>query len=87
MSAFLYCNRAEKTVGICLIIDVLYPLMKRPLRIVLCKGSPYSFIDVLGPFQSFCKHEIGIKLDLPTFLLLVILREKTKKYLDLLTFK
>ena len=25
--------------------------MKRPLRIVLCKGSPYNLIDVLGPFS------------------------------------
>ena len=35
--------------------------MKRPLRIVLCKESPHSLIDVLGPFSvslqpgNFCK--------------------------------
>ena len=38
---------------ICLKIDVvwLFRKVKRQLRIVLCKESPYSLIDVLGPFS------------------------------------
>ena len=39
--------------GICLKTDVVLVLreMKRLLRIVLCKESPYNLINVLGPFS------------------------------------
>ena len=37
--------------------------MKHPLRIALCKESPYNLINILGPFHSFCKHEILIKVE------------------------
>ena len=36
--------------------------MKCPLRIALCKKSPYNLINVLGLFQSFCNHGIFIML-------------------------
>ena len=42
-----------KIFSICLRTDVVLLLrdMNRPLRIVLCKESPYNLINVLGPFS------------------------------------
>ena len=39
--------------SICLKTDVVSPLreVKRPLRIVLCKESPYNLFYVLGDFS------------------------------------
>ena len=47
----------------------------------------YKLIDVLGHFQSFCNHEIFVKLNLPLFVVLVGQREKSQKYFDLSAFK
>ena len=62
-----------KILSICLRTYVLQLLrflrgVKGPLPFVLCEESPYDLIDVVGPFQSFCKHEIFTKLNLPSFL-------------------
>ena len=50
------------------------------------RGVIYELIDVLGHFQSFCNHELFVKLNLPVFLVLVGQREKSQKYFDLLAF-
>ena len=55
---------------------------------VLCEESPYDLINDLGPFyfQSFCNHEIFIKLNSPLLLVLARQREKLQKHFDLLDF-
>ena len=57
--------------------------MKRSLRIVLCTGNPHNLINVLGPFQPLCNHEIFIKFNLPIHLVLGRQQEKSQKYFDL----
>ena len=42
----------------------------------------YALIDVLGMFQSFCNHEIFVKLNLPIFIALIGQREKSQKYFN-----
>ena len=56
--------------------------MKRPLCIVLCKDCPYDLINILDPIQSFCKHEIVVKLNLHIFLVPVTQQENSQKYFD-----
>ena len=60
--------------------------MKRPLRIVLCKESPYYVINVLVLFSVICNHEIFITLNLPILLVLVRQREKSQIYFSLSAF-
>ena len=43
-----------------------------------------NMINALGPFQPFRNHKIFVKLNLPTFPVLVRRREKSQKYFDLL---
>ena len=38
----------------------------------------YELIDVSAIFQSFCNHEIFVKLSLPIFVVLVGQREKSQ---------
>ena len=46
-------------------------------------GVLYDLINVEAIFQSFCKHEIFVKLNISTFLVLVRQREKSQKFFDL----
>ena len=49
------------------------------------QGVIYDLIDVLGHFSVICNHAIFVKLNLPTFVVLVRQREKLKKkYFNLL---
>ena len=57
--------------------------MKYPMRIALCKERLYNLINILGPFSSFCNHEIFIKLNLPILLVLEKQQEKSQKYFNL----
>ena len=50
------------------------------------RGVHHDLINVLGHFQSFCNHEIFVKSNLPTYLVLLRQREKSQKYFDLLAF-
>ena len=50
------------------------------------QGVLYDLINVLGHFQSFCKHQIFLKFNLPIFLVLVRQREKSQKFFDLSAF-
>ena len=42
----------------------------------------YELIEVWAIFQSFCNHDIFVKLNLPMFVVLVGKREKSQKYFD-----
>ena len=43
----------------------------------------YELIDVLAIFQSFCSHQIFVKLNLPIFIVLVVGQSETsRKYFD-----
>ena len=50
------------------------------------RGAISALIDVLGHFQSFCNHEIFVKLNLPVLVVLVRQEEKSQKYFNLLAF-
>ena len=82
-----YCNGTE-IFSICLITDILKLLreVKHPLGIVLCYGSPYNLIKIIGPFQPFCNHKVLINLNLPIIVVLVEMQGKSQKYFDLLAF-
>ena len=73
-----------KILGIRLKIDVLKLLreMKRPLRIVLCKESPYNLINALGPCSVILQPWNFLKLNLPILFVPVRKRKKSQKYFD-----
>ena len=53
----------------------------------LCEEFYVILSMFLAIFQSFCNHAIFfVKLNLPIFLVLVRLREKSQKYFNLLAF-
>ena len=50
------------------------------------RGVIDALIDVLGHFQSFCNHEIFVKLNLPMFVALMRQRERSEKCFNLFAF-
>ena len=67
-----------KSLGIFLKIDVLRE-MKRQLRIVLCKESPYNSINVLGPSSVILQQRKFYKVDTLPILLAPVRRRANHK--------
>ena len=61
---YINCHGIEN-LSYCLKNDVFQLLreVERPWPIVRCEYSPYNLINALGPFPSFCNHDIFFKLN------------------------